>query len=164
MRKSTRFSRLPKVEYLRARGCTVELLPTLQVLADHAHNSSGICWPSMSRLAAILGRSTRTLQRHIHELVRLGLVELVERRRWRGRYSSYTYRVVHIAELIRRKKADSTTGHGGPVGKPAPYKSKTRNYELPLKSPPIRGEEGARRRQQGYEWLFRDPGEANGAG
>ncbi len=162
MRNSTRFSRLPKVEYLRARGCPVEVLPTLQVLADHASNTSGLCWPSMTRLAAILGRSTRTLQRHIHELVRLGLVELVERRRWRGRYSSYTYRVIHIAELIRRKRAGSTTGHGRPVGEAVPYKSRTRSYELPPKSPPIKGPEGAKRRRAGYEWLFGDPGEADG--
>jgi DNA-binding transcriptional ArsR family regulator len=154
MPKSTRFSRLPKVEYLRARGCPVEVLPTLAALSDHANNASGLCWPRMSRLAAILGRSVRTVQRHVHELVRLGLVEIVERRRWRGRYSSYTFRVVHIAELIRRKKGDSTTGHAGPVGKRAPYKGRTKDYELPPKSPPIRGEEGARRRREGYEWLF----------
>ncbi|MDP9426986.1 MAG: helix-turn-helix domain-containing protein [Actinomycetota bacterium] len=154
MPKSTRFSRLPKVEYLRARGCTVELMPTLQALSDHANNTTGLCWPRMSRMAAILGRSVRTVQRHVHELVRLGLVEIVERRRWRGRYSSYTFKVMHIVELIRRKKAGSTTGHGGPVGDGPPYKNRTRSYELPPKSPPIRGPEGARRRQQGYEWLF----------
>ncbi len=154
MPKSTRFSRLPKVEYLRARGCPVEVLPTLQVLSDHANNSSGLCWPSMSRLAAILGRSTRTLQRHIHELVRLGLVELVERRRWRGRYSSYTYRVMHIVELIRRKKAGSTTGHAGPVGEAIPYKERTRHSRTPPKSPSETKEEQRRRRRQGYEWLF----------
>ncbi|MDP9484908.1 MAG: helix-turn-helix domain-containing protein [Actinomycetota bacterium] len=154
MSKSTRFSRLPKVEYLRARGCTVEVLPTLQVLSDHAHNVSGVAWPSMRRLAGILGRSVRTIQRHIHELVRLGLVELVERRRWRGRYSSYTFKVLHFAELIRRKKGGSTTGHGRPVGEGAPYKKERKHYEHPLKSPPIRGEEGAKRRRQGYEWLF----------
>ncbi len=154
MPKSTRFSRLPKVEYLRARGCSVEAMPTLQVLADHAHNSSGICWPSMARLAGILGRSVRTVQRHVHELVRLGLVELVERRRWRGRYSSYTYRVLHIVELIRRKKAGSTTGHERPVGEGKAYKRRTRDYELTPPNPPLRGEEGARRRREGYAWLF----------
>ena len=164
MPKSTRFSRLPKVQYLRERGCTVEILPTLQVLADHANNTSGLCWPSMTRMAAILGRSVRTIQRHIHELVRLGLVELVERRRWKGRYSSYTYRLVHIAELIRRKKAASTTGHGEPVGETVPYKRRTRGYELPPKSPPIKGPEGARRRRSGgYSWIFGQD-EGDGAG
>ncbi len=129
-------------------------MPTLQVLSDHADNSTGLCWPKMETLARILGRSVRTVQRHVHELVRLGLLELVERRRWRGRYSSYTYRVVHFVDLVRRKKASSTTGHGGPVGKGAPYKEQTKHYEHPPKSPPIRGEEGARRRREGYQWLF----------
>jgi DNA-binding transcriptional ArsR family regulator len=164
MPKSTRFSRLPKVQYLRERGCTVELLPTLQVLADHANNTSGLCWPSMSRMAAILGRSVRTIQRHVHELVRLGLVELVERRRWRGRYSSYTFRVMHFAEWIRRKKAGSTTGHAGPVEKDAPYKERTKHSRTPPKSPPIKGPEGARRRREGYGWLFDRGGGADGAG
>ncbi|PLS87757.1 MAG: hypothetical protein CYG60_00215 [Actinobacteria bacterium] len=164
MPKSTRFSRLPKVEYLRARGCTVELLPTLQVLSDHANNRSGVCWPSMRRLAGILGRSPRTIQRHVHELVRLGLIELIERRRWRGRYSSYTYRVVFITELIRRKKAGSTTGHAGPVVKDAPNKRRTRGYELNPPDPPIKGPEGAQRRRRGYEWLFDRGGGEDGAG
>ncbi len=154
MPKSTPFTRTPKVSYLIERGCPVELLPTYFALSDHAGNVSGTCWPSMARLAAILGRSTRTIQRHIHTLQALGLIEIVERRRWRGRYSSYTYRVMHFAELIRRKKAGSTTGHGRPVEEGAPYKKERKRYEHPLKTPPIRGEEGAKRRREGYSWLF----------
>ncbi len=164
MPKSTRFSRLPKVEYLIERGCPVEVLPTFQVLADHANNRTGICWPSMRRLAAILGRSTRTIQRHIHELVRLGLVEIVERRRWRGRYSSYTFKVLHFAELIRRKKADLTSGHGRPPVKAVPNKGRTKGYELNPPNPPLRGPEGARRRREGYAWLFGDGPEGEGTG
>ncbi|MDP9487398.1 MAG: helix-turn-helix domain-containing protein [Actinomycetota bacterium] len=164
MPKSTRFSRLPKVEYLRARGCPVEVLPTLQVLSDHASNNTGLCWPRMSRVAAILGRSVRTIQRHVHQLQALGLVELVERRRWRGRYSSYTYRVLHIVELIRRKKAGSTTGHGGPVGDAVPNKNRTRPSKTPPKSPSEAKEEQRRRRREGgYGWLFGEDGE-DGAG
>ncbi len=155
MPKSTRFSRLPKVEYLIARGCPVEVLPTFQVLADHANNTSGLAWPRMSRLAAILGRSVRTVQRHLHQLQALGLIEIVERRRWRGRFSSYTYRVVFFTELIRRKRAGSTSGHGRPPVKEAPIKKEHKHYEHPPKSSQQSKEEQRRRRRAGgYSWLF----------
>ena len=52
----------------------------------------------------ILGRSVRTVQRHLHVLRELGLVDFVERRRNLSRFSSYIFRVVHFVELIRRKK------------------------------------------------------------
>ncbi len=148
------FTRLPKLSYLLERGCPVEAVPTYLALSDHAHNTSGLAWPSMRRLAGILGRSTRTIQRHIHMLQALGLVEIVERRRWRGRYSSYTYKVLHFAELIRRKKAGSTTGPACPVGEAIPYKERTRHSRTPPKSPSETKEEQRRRRRQGYEWLF----------
>ena len=45
----------------------------------------------------------RTLQRHLHTLKDQGIIEFVERRRNKGRYSSYLYRVLHIVR---------TTGHG----------------------------------------------------
>jgi predicted transcriptional regulator len=57
----------------------------------------------METLASTLGRSVRTVQRHLHVLKDKGFIEFVERRRNRGRYSSYLYRVVHIVR---------TTGHG----------------------------------------------------
>jgi hypothetical protein len=41
----------------------------------------------VSSLAATLGHSVHTVQRHLHLLRELGLVGFVERRRWRGRYS-----------------------------------------------------------------------------
>nr|MDP9479208.1 helix-turn-helix domain-containing protein [Actinomycetota bacterium] len=158
--KSTPFTRTLKVEHLRARGCPVEAVATYLCLSDHAHNRTGVAWPSMSRMAAILGRSVRTIQRHVHQLVRLGLVELVERRRWRGRYSSYTFRVLHFAELIRRKKGALTTGHGRPVGKSAPYRDERKRYEHPPKSPQQSKEEQRRRRRAGgYSWLFGEDGE-----
>jgi DNA-binding transcriptional ArsR family regulator len=149
-----KFTRTPKVSYLIERGCPVEVLPTYQVLSDHANNSTGICWPRMETLAAILGRSVRTIQRHLHTLQALGLVEFVQRRRWRGRFSSYTYRVLHFADLIRRKKAASTTGHGGPLEKASPYIPRTRRQKQTPQTPPLSGPEAAKRRREGYEWLF----------
>jgi DNA-binding transcriptional ArsR family regulator len=98
------FTRIPKVPDLIARGVPVEAIPTYLALSDHASNKNGLCWPKMETLAKILGRSVRTVQRHLHLLRELGLVDFVERRRNRGRFSSYLYRVVHFVELIRRKK------------------------------------------------------------
>jgi DNA-binding transcriptional ArsR family regulator len=100
--KKRKFTRIPKTTDLIVAGVPVEAIPTYTCLADHAHNRTGECWPSMRRLAEILGKSVRTIQRHLHTLKECGLVEFVERRRHRGRFSSYLYRVVFFV---------STTGH-----------------------------------------------------
>ena len=179
MAAKRRFTRIPKVKDLISAGVPAEAIPTYCALSDHTNNTTGICWPKMETLAATLGRSVRTVQRHLHLLRELGLVEFVERRRWRGRYSGYTYRVVHVATLVRRKKGDSTTGHGRPLGKRSPIfrrtkESKTAPSNSPTEgygwlfdpkggSPPTekdqregreRRSEAARRRLEGYEWLF----------
>jgi DNA-binding transcriptional ArsR family regulator len=92
----------------------------------------------------------RTIQRHLHLLKELGLIEFVERRRLRGRYSSYLYRVLHIMR--------TTTGHGGLVGsilkgRTKPSLSiklpKTKEYDRQDKR-----EQEAKRRREGFEWLF----------
>src|ERR671927_1604316 len=84
-------------------GVPAEVIPTYCALTDYANNKTGLCWPKMETLAKTLGRSVRTVQRHLHLLKELGLVEFVERQRLRGRYSSYVYRVLHIMR--------TTTGH-----------------------------------------------------
>ena len=165
-----RFTRIPKVEALVLAGVPTEAIATYCVLADHANNRTGECWPSMTRLAQILGKSVRTIQRHLHALKECGLVEFVERRRHRGRFSSYLYRVLHIAR---------TTGHqrrmkkGGPI-----YKGTKQSTNTPY-NPPIEGyswlfgksedlaaeeehnrernkerSKHSQRRKEGYEWLF----------
>jgi DNA-binding transcriptional ArsR family regulator len=144
-----KFTRIPKVRDLIGAGVPAEAIPTYCALTDYANNKTGLCWPKMETLAKTLGRSVRTIQRHLHLLKELGLVEFVERRRLRGRYSSYVYRVLHIMR---------TTGHGGRVasrlkGRTKPGLSKnppqTQDYD--------RQEERkleAQRRREGFEWLF----------
>lgn len=177
-----KFTRIPKVKDLISAGVPAEAIPTYCALSDYTNNTTGLCWPKMETLAATLGRSVRTVQRHLHLLRELGLVEFVERRRWRGRYSGYTYRVLHVVQLVRRKKrkgGSPTTGHGGPVGKRPPMFTGTRGYKTapsnsptegygwlfdPEGSPPAEKEEhresrerrseAARRRLEGYGWLF----------
>jgi len=102
----------------------------------------------METLASTLGRSVRTIQRHLHVLKRKGLVEFVERRRHKGRYSSYLYRVVHIV---------LTTGHGRRVEGRSLYIERTKelsNSQKSTESKEERRQREAERRREGYEWLF----------
>jgi DNA-binding transcriptional ArsR family regulator len=143
--KKPKFTRIPKTEDLIAAGVPAEAIPTYTCLADHANNRSGECWPSMGRLAQILDRSVRTIQRHLHLLKELGLIEFVERRRHRGRFSSYLYRVLFFTR---------TTGHGRPVERRAPIYREHKRITNSAKTPQKTREEEAQRRREGYEWLF----------
>jgi len=168
-----KFTRIPKINDLLSYGVPVEVIPTYCCLADHTNNQSGLCFPKMETMAAILNRSVRTIQRHLHLLKELGLIEFVERRRKRGRFSSYLYRVLHIA---------ATTGHGKPVAhnkkrtkslrtqKPSKDQLKADRKEgywwfFGEEAPPgaqeewesrqkAKREEAAKRRIEGYEWFF----------
>ena len=110
MAAKPKFTRIPKIPDLVAQGVPTEVIPTYCCLADFANNKTGLCWPKMETLAAILKRSVRTIQRHVHLLKELGLIEFVERRRHKGRFSSYTHKISHIV----------TTGHARPVEKLRP--------------------------------------------
>jgi hypothetical protein len=135
---------------LMEAGVPAEAIPTYCALTDYANNKTGLCWPKMETLAKTLGRSVRTVQRHLHLLKELCLVEFVERRRLRGRYSSYVYRVLHIMR--------TTTGHGGRVASILKERTKPR---LSIKPPQTQDydrqeqrKQEAKRRREGFEWLF----------
>ena len=143
-----KFTRIPKTSELISAGVPTEVIPTYCALADYTNNKTGLCWPKMETLASTLGRSVRTIQRHLHVLKSKGLVEFVERRRTRGRYSSYLYRVVHIVR---------TTGHGRRVGSRSLYRERTKelsNSQKSTESKEERRQREAKRRREGYEWLF----------
>jgi DNA-binding transcriptional ArsR family regulator len=144
-----KFTRIPKVRDLVESGVPAEAIPTYCALTDYANNKTGLCWPKMETLAKTLGRSVRTIQRHLHLLKELGLIEFVERRRLRGRYSSYVYRVLHIMR---------TTGHEGRVA--SILKGRTKP-SLSTKTPQTQEHDRqeqrkreAQRRREGFEWLF----------
>jgi DNA-binding transcriptional ArsR family regulator len=145
-----KFTRIPKVRDLMEAGVPAEALPTYCALTDYANNKTGLCWPKMETLAKTLGRSVRTIQRHLHLLKELGLIEFVERRRLRGRYSSYLYRVLHIMR--------TTTGHGGRVGSILKGRTKPRLSAEPPQTTEQdrqqRKKRAAERRREGYQWLF----------
>ena len=146
MAVNRKFTRIPKINELVSQGVPTEAIPTYCALSDYANNKTGLCWPKMATLAATLNRSVRTIQRHLHLLRELGLIEFVQRRRYRGRFSSYTYRVLHIL----------TTGHGRPMGGSRSNKRRTKPVPTIPKSPPNSVKEG-------YEWLFADTPSANTA-
>ena len=144
-----KFTRMPKTEGIMEAGVPAYTIGTLCVLSDHANSKNGLCWPSMNRLARILGCSVRTVQRHLHVLKDKGLLEFVERRRNRGRYSSYLYRVLHIVR---------TTGHGRRVEGRSLYIERTKELSNSAKTQESREERRqrqAKRRREGYEWLFK---------
>jgi DNA-binding transcriptional ArsR family regulator len=131
-------------------GVPAEAIPTYCALTDYANNKTGLCWPKMETLAKTLSRSVRTVQRHLRLLKELGLIEFVERRRLRGRYSSYLYRVLHIMR--------TTTGHGERVasilkGRTKPRLS-TNSPQTTDCDPQKKREREAQRRKEGFEWLF----------
>ena len=149
MAAKQRFTRIPKTSELICAGVPTEVIPTYCALADYSNNKTGLCWPKMETLAKTLGRSVRTVQRHLHVLKSKGLVEFVERRRNRGRYSSYLYRVIHIVR---------TTGHGRRVGGRFLYRERTKrlsNSQKSTESKEDRRQREAKRRREGYEWLFK---------
>jgi DNA-binding transcriptional ArsR family regulator len=145
-----KFTRIPKVRDLIEAGVPAEAIPTYCAISDYANNKTGLCWPKMETLAKTLGRSVRTVQRHLHLLKELGLVEFVERRRLRGRYSSYVYRVLHIMR--------TTTGHGGRVGSILKRRTKPSLSTKPPRTQEYERQEErkreAKRRTEGFEWLF----------
>jgi DNA-binding transcriptional ArsR family regulator len=144
-----KFTRIPKVRDLVEAGVPAEAIPTYCAVTDYANNRTGLCWPKMETLARTLDRSVRTVQRHLHLLKELGLIEFVERRRLRGRYSSYLYRVLHIMR---------TTGHGGRVASILKGRTKPRLSTKPPQTTEIdrqhRKRQADERRREGYEWLF----------
>jgi DNA-binding transcriptional ArsR family regulator len=145
-----KFTRIPKMRDLMEAGVPAEAIPTYCALTDYANNKTGLCWPKMETLAKTLSRSVRTVQRHLHLLNELGLIEFVERRRLRGRYSSYIYRVLHIMR--------TTTGHGGRVGSILKGRTKPSLSTKPKKTTDQERQQqkklAAERRREGYEWLF----------
>jgi DNA-binding transcriptional ArsR family regulator len=167
-----KFTRIMKVQDLAYAGVPTEAIPTYCALSDYANNKTGLCWPKMETLANTLGRSVRTVQRHLHLLKELGLIEFVERRRYKGKFSSYLYRILFF----------TTTGHGSRMADQRLYKKRTRQLKNTPKSPnesvkdgyswlfgeqeqtreqlvleeeaQIQRVEAAKRRTDGFEWLF----------
>jgi hypothetical protein len=158
--KRKKFSRTPKTEdlipQLREAGIGLHVLPTFLCLTDHA-DARGRCWPSINRMARILGLCRRTVERHLNDLCSAGLVlRNHQQRARRGRFSTRRYVVVAIL-FFRR----ATVRHQGRTSKRSLYKERTKD-SLNSEKPSIdhkdqearRRAQERRRRREGYEWLF----------
>jgi DNA-binding transcriptional MocR family regulator len=158
------FNRVPKAEelvpQLRSAGIGLHVLPTYLCLLDHCNSRTGRAWPSINRMAAILGLCRRTVERHMRQLVNAGLVLRNDQQRGRrGRFS--TRRYVVVAVLFFRR---ATVRHGGPTGKQSLYKRRTKSFlnsrkerisdqDQAYREDAIRKKRG-QGRKRGYEWLF----------
>ncbi len=162
--KKSKFNRIPKTEelipQLREAGIGLHVLPTYLCLLDHT-DARGRCWPSINRIAKILGICRRTVERHMRQLCEAGLVLRNDQQRGRrGRFS--TRRYVVVAVLFFRR---ATVRHGGRTSSRSLYKERTKSL---LNSPTerisdqdqahreeaIRKKRGQEDRIRGYEWLF----------
>ena len=154
--KYRKFNRIPKTEdlvpRLREAGLGLHVLPTYLCLMDHA-DARGKCWPSINRMATILGLCRRTVERHLSDLCSAGLVlRNHQQRARRGRFSTRRYCVVAVL-FFRR----ATVRHGERTSKRSLYKKRTKdslNSEKSEESREERRKREARRRRDGYEWLF----------
>ncbi len=146
-----KFTRIPKMITFQRAGAPSYLVATYCALSDYASNKDGVCWPRMDTLASTLNLSVRTVQRHLNALRELGMIEFVNRRRTaRGRFSSWTYRLLLMASFSK----SSTTGHGRRPVKGVPMFSGTKRQKNTPLTPQQTKDEQRQRRQEGYEWLF----------
>jgi len=156
--KYRKFNRIPKTEdlvpKLREAGLGLHVLPTYLCLLDHCNSKTGLAWPSINRMAKILGLCRRTVERHLNDLCKAGLVlRNHQQRASRGRFSTRRYCVVAVLFF---KKA--TVRHGIRTSKRSLNKDRTKdslNYEKHQESTEERKERERKRRREGYEWLFR---------
>ena len=170
MAAKRKFTRIPKINDLITAGVPAEAVATYCALSDYSNNKTGLCWPKMDTLARTLNRSVRTVQRHLHLLKDLGLIEFVERRRHKGRYSSYLYKVLHIATTghthLVEKRRSIYKGTKPSTNTPNSPQKKGFNWLFGDSTDPKedaeydrdrakRQREESERRKKGYEWLFR---------
>jgi pyocin large subunit-like protein len=155
-----KFNRIPKTEVLipqlREAGVGLHVLPTYLCLLDHT-DTRGRCWPSINRMARILGLCRRTVERHMRQLCEAGLVLRNDQQRARGgRFSTRRYVVVAVMFLVR-----STVRHQGRTSNPRSIYKGTKDSLNSEKSQIDYKDQEARRRAQerkrrweGYEWLL----------
>ena len=84
---------------LYASGISATDKLVLIAIADHV-GPSGVCWPSLERIAGIIGRNERTVRRIIDKLEE-GRYIKVTRRRYRGNvYQVLDFPVLDISDVV----------------------------------------------------------------
>jgi predicted transcriptional regulator len=133
-----KFNRIPKTEVLipqlREAGVGLHVLPTYLCLLDHT-DTRGRCWPSINRMARILGLCRRTVERHMRQLCEAGLVLRNDQQRARGgRFSTSNPRSIY------KGTKDSLNSEKSQID----YKDQEAR----------RRAQERKRRWEGYEWLL----------
>ncbi|MDP9458376.1 MAG: helix-turn-helix domain-containing protein [Actinomycetota bacterium] len=166
-----RWTAVPKTRDLIGAGVPAAAIPTYNALADHANNTTGECWPMMETLARILGRTAKTIQRHLRILEEAGLVEVLERRRdGKGRFLGFRFRLPHLAQAAtrirerrernraayeakkkERREANDARRQRRAEGRPG---GRSGGEASSGHSPEEARQERAQERRRGYEWLF----------
>ena len=165
MAAKQKFTRMPKadelVPQLRSAGIGLHVLPTYLCLLDHCNSKTGRAWPSINRMANILGLCRRTVERHMRQLVEAGLVLRNDQQRGRrGRFS--TRRYVVVAVLFFRR---ATVRHGGRTSERSLYKERTKSslnsqkeqisaIDKEHREQTIKTRKAEQRKKRGYEWFF----------
>lgn len=173
-----RFTAVPKTRDMIGVGVPAAAIPTYNALADHANNKTGECWPMMETLARILGRTVKTIQRHLRLLEEAGLVEILERRRdGKGRFLGFRFKLPHLAraaarikerreknqaayELRKKERQEARETHDRRRAAGRPSRSKAANSSSGHSPAGSSGHsqearrERAQERRRGYEWLF----------
>jgi hypothetical protein len=160
-----KFNRIPKTEdlipQLREAGVGLHVLPTYLCLLDHCNSKTGRAWPSINRMANILGLCRRTVERHMRQLVDAGLVLRNDQQRGRrGRFSTRRYVVVAVLFFAR-----ATVRHGVRTGERSLYKRRTKSslnsqkeqisaIDKEHREQTIKQRRGEEHRKRGYEWFF----------
>jgi hypothetical protein len=111
-----KFNRIPKTEdlipQLREAGVGLHCLPTYLCVIDHCDNRTGRAWMSLARIAKILGVCRRTVERHMNDLCRAGLILRNHQQRGkRGRFSTRRYVVVAVL-FLRAPRCDIESAPG----------------------------------------------------
>jgi hypothetical protein len=160
-----KFTRMPKadelVPQLRSAGIGLHVLPTYLCLLDHCNSKTGRAWPSINRMANILGLCRRTVERHMKDLVAAGLVLRNDQKRGRrGRFSTRRYVVVAVLFFAR-----ATVRHGDRTGKRSLYKRGTKSslnsrkeqisaIDKEHREQTIKARRAEEHTKRGYEWFF----------
>lgn len=164
-----KFSRVQRADKLipelRAAGVGLHVLPTYLAISDHADNQTGVAYPSITRLASILGVCRRTVERHVKLLSDAGIcLKSAQRRQWhhrvkrhRGRWGVCRFAVVAVPFFSKKsvRHRNRTVSN-----------SRTKQYDEPSNSlPKSRGKrnrsgnsppgKGSGRFTEDYEWFFR---------
>lgn len=125
---------------LKHYGGKAHLKLTLVVLANHADEATGQCWPSYATIAAQCNASRSTAMRNVKTLISEGVIEVVERGGIREnpfgervqRTNAYRVRLDRLLAMpdfkrrrhqrnqMRRRERDTACNGGGVVGGTTP--------------------------------------------